>query len=76
MTAISANFPGDAFAFSGSNGLALDLDSLNSFLAFFGDSIDGNTLIELVICSAIDTARNVFPFNSAQTYVFHYRAPI
>jgi hypothetical protein len=75
-TAISANFPSDAFAFGGSNGLALDSDSLNSFVAFFGNVVDATTLLDLVVYTLQDTAGNSRSFNAMEEIVFQAGASI
>ena len=48
-------FPGDAFELVDADRLSLNRASLNQFLAFTRDMLDTNTLLELVIYTAIGT---------------------
>ena len=69
-------FPGDAFEFVDAGGSSLDTDSLSQFLAFTGDVIDANTLLELVICTATGTDGTQYSFGPTQDFLFNSGAPV
>ncbi len=79
-TAISAYFPGDAFGFSGSDGLLLDSQALDDFLqtlsSTVGASVDVNAVLSLVICTVTGSDGTQYKFNNASTHVFEGGAPI
>ena len=41
------------------NGKALDKNSVNTFLGFFGDSVDLDVILEQTACAITDTSNNV-----------------
>lgn len=41
------------------NGNALDQNSVNTFLGFFGDSVDLDVILEETACAITDTSNNV-----------------
>ena len=41
------------------NGNALDKNSVNTFLEFFGDSVDLDVILEQTACGITDTNKNV-----------------
>jgi len=79
-TAVSAYFPGDAFGFSGSDGLSLDSQALDNFLqslsSTVGASIDVDAALSLVICTVTRGDGTQFKFTDASTYVFEEGALI
>ena len=79
-TAVAANFLGDSFGFTGSDGLSLDSGALDNFLQTLGTSvggfIDANTALSLVVCTASGIDGTQFNFDDANTYVFEGGVPI
>jgi hypothetical protein len=79
-TAVAANFPGDSFGFTGSDGLLLDSEALNNFLqalgSSIGGSIDANTALSLVVYTVSSSDGTLFTFNDTKTRVFKGGAPI
>jgi hypothetical protein len=41
------------------NGNALDKNSVNTFLGFFGDSVDLDVILEETACAITDTSNNI-----------------
>jgi hypothetical protein len=79
-TAVSAYFPGDAFGFSGSDGLLLDSQALGDFLEALGSTVgtpvDVNAALSLVVCTVTGSDGTQFRFNDTNTYVFEGGVPI
>ena len=79
-TVVAANFPGDSFGFTGSDGLSLDSGALDNFLQTLGTSISGsidaNTALGLVVCTVGGSDGTPYPFDDTNTYVFDGGAPI
>lgn len=79
-TAVAANFPGDSFGFTGSDGLLLDSGALDNFLqalgSSIGGSIDANTALSLVVCTVSGSDGTLFTFDDAKTFVFEGGTPI
>ena len=66
----------NAFVFSGSNRLTLDSVSVDYLLVGFGLSFDVNTLLNLIICTVLDTSRNAYQFSVTSNPLFNLGAPI
>jgi hypothetical protein len=79
-TAVSAYFPGDAFGFSGSDGLLLDSQALDDFLealsSTVGTPVDVNAALSLVVCTVTGSDGTQFKFDDTNTKVFEGGAPI
>jgi hypothetical protein len=79
-TAVAANFPGDSFGFTGSDGLLLDSGALDNFLqalgSSIGGSIDANTALSLVVCTVSSSDGTLFTFDDTKTCVFEGGTPI
>lgn len=73
-SAISATF--EATEFVGKDGLALDSASRGSLLNFFGDSVDIDILMRLVICSVKDETGVTYRFGPTDTITFKVGIPI
>jgi hypothetical protein len=80
ITAVSANFLGDTFGFSGSDGLLLNSQAFDKFLqtlsSTVGTSVDVKTVLSLVVCTVTSSDGTQFKFNNASTYVFEGGAAV
>jgi hypothetical protein len=80
VTAISANFPADSFGFTGSDGLLLESESLQSFLTtvgkFIGVKLDVASAMSQVFCTVTGSDGTEYTFDDTQTYVFAQGSPI
>jgi hypothetical protein len=74
-TAITASFA-DNGGLVDQNGLSLDSDSLNKFLGFFGDAFDPDTLLQLVICTALSSDGTLYSFGRAKDFLFNSGAAV
>jgi hypothetical protein len=69
--AVAANFPADYFGFTGSDGLSLGSEALDTFLQALGSSIyrsiNANTILSLVVCTITGSNGTIFTFNNIDT---------